>query len=93
MRLKDLFTQFAHGMLAFMAIAGIIFLAVGAYIPAAALLIGAWNFDRYFRDRCLGFYTGKREDCSVDYVVPEIMHDGENLNNDDVIDAEWEDIK
>ena len=89
----DAIAKFVHGVLAFIAIAGVIFLAIGEYIIAIVLLVGVWNFDRYFQDKCLGFYVGRREDCSVDYVIPKIIHNSENLNDDDIIDTEFIDAQ
>lgn len=91
--IKDSFMLSIHTMLVLVAIAGILFLAVGEVIIALALLIPAWFINGHFKDRCLGFYIGRREDCSVDYVIPEIMHNGENINDGEIIDAEWEEIK
>lgn len=89
----DTIMKFIHGMLFFVAIAAVMLFFFGLKILAAIIFLGIWAFDAHFKDRCLGFYAGKREDCSVDYVIPEIMHDNENLDDGEVIDAEWEEIK
>jgi hypothetical protein len=93
MKIEDVFFLFIHIMLFFVVIAGIVLLAADLWFLAAILFIAAWFTNDYFKDRCLGLYADRREDCSVDYVIPEIVYGDENIDNGEVIDAEWEEIE
>jgi len=89
----DTIMKFIHGALFFIAATAVILFFFIPKIIAAIILLCVWAVDTHFKDHCLGFYIGRREDCSVDYVTPEIMHDNENLDDGEVVDAEWEEIK
>jgi hypothetical protein len=93
MKVENAFFLFIHIMLFFVVIAGIVLLAAGHWFLALILFAASWWTNDYFKDRCLGLYADRREDCSVDYVIPEVVNGDENIDNGEVIDAEWEEIK
>lgn len=89
----DIIMKFIHGMLLFVAVVTIMLFAFGSKLLAIIALLCVWAANCHFRDRCLGFYVGRREDCSIDYVIPQVIYESENIDNSKVVDAEWEEIK
>ena len=89
----DIIMETIHLTLFFMALAAMMLFAFVSKALGLVILLCVWVTDRHFKDRCLGLYAGRREDCSVDYVIPEVVYGGENIDDGEVMDAEWEEIK